>query len=98
MQTSKKPSGPIVRGLMSLCLLLSLTACGALPSKPSPSLPNAALYETDVPVPVLKENALQADLTRYVLELIEALGLANADRASLREWATKLKEKSNGNR
>ena len=94
MPSSKKPSARILSGLCSLFLILSLQAC-ALPQKPPVlTLPSAALYEADIVVPLPPEKPTNADLARWPLDLIEALGLANADRASLREWANQLKEKT----
>lgn len=93
MQSSKKPSARILSGLCSLFLILSLQAC-ALPQKPPvQTLPNAALYETDIEVPLPPEKPTNGDLAQWPLNLIEAIGSANADRASLREWVNKLKEK-----
>lgn len=80
-------------GAMSLCLLLSLTACGMLPAVPSPALPPRDLYEAPVDVPEPPQGALtNADLPKYALSLIEALGRANADRAAIGAWASTIKK------
>lgn len=35
-----------------------------------------------------------ADLSKYALDLIEALGLANADRAAVRAWVNTIKKEN----
>lgn len=81
-------------GLLSLFLLLSLTACALRPVVTPQALPSASFYATDIQVPALPENAANADLVRWGLSLIEAINLANADRAALRVWASNItKEK-----
>lgn len=92
--TNSKPLWARARnGLMSLCLLLSLTACGTLRGVPVAMLPPPELYEAPVDVPEPPQGALRnAELSKYALSLIEALGLANADRAALRAWVQQLKK------
>ena len=89
-----KPRWARVRnGAMSLCLLLSLTACGTLRGVPTPALPPADLYDRPVNVPEPPQGALtNTDLSKYALSLIEALGLANADRAAIGAWASTIKK------
>lgn len=94
MTDSKKLWSRSLTGLCSLCLMLSLTACAVPPKPVGPTLPNPALYEEPIPVPQLPEGATNADLAQWPLDLIEALGFANADRASLRAWVQQLKEKN----
>ena len=89
-----KPRWARVRhGAMSLCLLLSLTACGMLPAAPTPALPPRDLYDAPVRVPEPPQGALDnAGLSKYALSLIEALGLANADRAAIGAWASTIQK------
>lgn len=92
MRNSKPRWTRALLGAMSLSLLLSLTACGTL--RVEPVLPPSDLYERPVDVPEPPQGALtNADLSKYALDLIEALGLANADRAAIRTWASTIKEK-----
>ncbi|CAI3971314.1 Rz-like spanin [Variovorax phage VAC_51] len=64
-----------------------------LPVAPTPALPPADLYEAPVNVPEPPQGALtNAGLSKYALSLIEALGLANADRAAIRAWASTIKK------
>lgn len=91
MSTSKPLWVRARHGAMSLCLLLSLTACGTL--RVEPMLPPPDLYDRPVDVPEPPQGALDnAGLSKYALSLIEALGLANADRAALRAWASTIKK------
>lgn len=71
--------------------MMSLVSCATQPETRI-AAPNEALYKSDVPVPELKENATNADLARWGQALVKALGIANADRASLREWASQIGE------
>lgn len=68
-----------------------------LPAAPTPAVPPSDLYDHPVNVPEPPQGALDnAGLSKYALSLIEALGLANADRAALAAWAgsiTNAKEK-----
>ena len=58
---------------------------------PEPAIPPRDLYDRPVDVPEPPQGALRnAELSKYALSLIEALGLANADRAALRAWADKV--------
>lgn len=64
-----------------------------LPAAPTPALPPRDLYETPVHVPEPPQGDLEnAGLPEYALSLIEALGLANADRAAIRAWASTIKK------
>ena len=95
MFNSKPLWAPARTGALSLCLLLSLTACGTLRGVPTPALPPSDLYDAPVRVPEPPQGALDnAGLSKYALSLIEALGLANADRAAIGAWASTItKEK-----
>lgn len=75
-------------GLTSLCLMMSLASCA---TQPRTALPNPALYEKDIDVPQPPSPLTNEGLGQWALELVGALGLANADRASLRTWASTIK-------
>lgn len=91
MNDSTKSWRSRLSGLMLTCLLASLTACGTLPAKQTFVLPDAHLYEAPVEVPAPPVGRLtNAALSKWSLELIAALGLANADRAGLAAWAKQL--------
>jgi hypothetical protein len=55
-------------------------------------LPNPATYAEDIPEPTLPQDATNGDLTAWGALMKSALGQANADRASLRAWASTIKE------
>ena len=86
-------------GLMLACLMASLTACALPPSAPTFAIPDPALYAEPIPVPTPKAGKLtNSAISQWTMELIEALGLANADRAALAAWVNKLKGNgTNGN-
>lgn len=82
---------------MSLCLSLSLTACGG--TQPVRKVP---VYLT--PPGELTQGELEPeffgtkneDLLFYVDDLREWGGACQIDKASLREWAAKHRERDNG--
>lgn len=80
-------------GLVGLYLMMSLTACAPLRAVPTPqALPNPTLYESPVPAPEPPAGKLNnGNLTKWSLELLEALGVANADRAALRAWVESIR-------
>lgn len=95
MTNSKPRSARVRAGVMSLCLMLSLTACALRPVAPTPALPPSDLYDRPVNVPEPPQGALDnAGLSKYALSLIEALGLANADRAAIGAWASTIQKEN----
>lgn len=85
---SRKLSRLIACGLMSLSLM-TLQGC----STTLTALPDPAWYDRDIPVPTAATPLTNGGLAQHALDLETAVGLANADRAALRAWAAKLKEK-----
>lgn len=69
--------------------MLSLASCATQPQ--GQALPNPALYEKDIDVPQPPTTLTNETLAAWALDLIGAIGLANADRASMRAWASTLK-------
>lgn len=69
-----------------------LASCATRPVPAPQALPNPALYERDIEVPQPPANLTNESLAGWALDLIGAIGLANADRASLRVWADTLKK------
>jgi hypothetical protein len=79
-----KPSRLTRIGLIPLCLLLSLTACGdkrGLTSIPTP--PDHLLADCPETAVAILVNR---DLTTKINTLKADLGNCNADKAALREW------------
>lgn len=74
-------------GLISL-YLMTLLGCSA-PS--GLMLPDSKWYEADLTVACAPKT--NGELAQCVVDYREALGLANADRAALREWSATAKEK-----
>lgn len=74
-------------GLTSLCLMLSLTACV---TTHKPILPPSQYLQdcTETPVAIV----VNGDLVRKIESLRTDLDLCNADKASLREWAEKVRK------
>lgn len=85
----KKLWRSIGTGLTSLCLM-TLLGCSMVPQGPL-ALPNEALYAQDIPEPPTPQPLTNGGLAALVVDLREALGIANADRAALREWAATMK-------
>ena len=90
MKHSTKQSVRRGIGAACLCLTVLLASCATPHSGPQ-ALPNPALYEKPIDVPQPPANLTNEALAGWALDLIGAIGLANADRESLRVWADKLK-------
>lgn len=84
------PSRLIRSGLASLCLLLSLTACGKLQVKtlptPIPEEFTEDCPETDVPIKV------NGDLATKIIVLKSDLRYCNADKRAMRAYNSIVKE------
>jgi len=87
MTPSNRPSGPIRRGLTSLCLLALLSGCATAPPVTliQREKPPAHLL-LDCPLPA-QEFRTNADLLAHILALRGSLRGCNDDKAALREWA-----------
>lgn len=64
-----------------------LASCATRPVPAPQALPNPVLYEKPIDVPQPPAGLTNESLAAWALDLIGAIGLANADRASLRVWA-----------
>lgn len=54
-------------------------------------VPDPALYAAPIPEPALPSPLTNGALAQAVVDLREALGLANADRAAIKAWADTIK-------
>lgn len=86
-----KPSRPILIGLLSLSLMLSLTGCSTTKHVPVVArevreLPPAHLLQ-DCPEPAPIRPVVNSDLLLVLNHWRNALRACNADKAALRAWA-----------
>ena len=66
---------------------MTLLGCSSAPLL----LPDPKLYAQPIPEPEVTAPLTNGKLAQAVVDLREALGLANADRAALAEWANTIK-------
>ena len=82
------PSVRILSGLVSVCLMMSLTlsGCSTPPViKGPPSILYDESHEEAIAAP--PRGSTNADLVAYVRKLKEALAASYADRKAIRAWA-----------
>ena len=84
MKLSQKHWQRILTGLSLLCLL-TLVACSSAPVVRD--VPPARWYAEDIVAETPDDPLTNGKLVKWIVDLTEALRLANADRAALRAWA-----------
>ena len=72
--------GAILCGLMSLCLMMSLTSCVTLKQPPTEYLEDCKITY------LAKDSPTNADLVRVAVAREYDTKLCNADKAALRAW------------